>query len=109
MIIVGVQLIEGSTDQNQQSGKLILNEKAIIFFPSSQQHKDIKLHGLSYDDDYRGNAVAATFSFGRIDIRFHEQFSSERVRTLWLEVISDERISFLQNWQVYYQGRRIII
>jgi hypothetical protein len=38
--------------------KFLLNDSAIAFFPATQQHRDMKLEGFSYEDDYRGNALA---------------------------------------------------
>jgi len=35
-----------------------MNEESAAFFPVSQQHRDVKICGLSYEDDYRGNAFA---------------------------------------------------
>ena len=43
--------------KRQGSLKFLLNDSAIAFFPASQQHRDVKLEGLSYEDDYRGNAL----------------------------------------------------
>jgi len=51
--------------------KFILNDSAIAFFSSTQQHRDFKLEGLSYEDDYRGNALAGIVSPPRVEIRFH--------------------------------------
>jgi hypothetical protein len=79
------------------SGKFICNENAAIFFPSSQQHRGIKLHGLSYEDDYRGNAVAGTFGNGRVDIRYHRDFSADRIRTMWHQLRSDPNLAFLSD------------
>jgi hypothetical protein len=81
MLVVNSQLIEPSLARPGQTGKFILNESAIIFFSTSQQHNSVKLHGLSYEDHYRGNALAGTFANCRIDIRFHRDFSDEHLRT----------------------------
>jgi hypothetical protein len=107
-MIVDLDSIPGSADQPPRSGKFILNETAIVFFSASRQHREVKRHDLSYEDDYRGNAMAGTFADGRVDIRFHEQFPDERVRTLWLRASSDQQLAFLRSWKVYYQGRRIV-
>lgn len=106
-MIVDLNLLPGSTDQPPLSGKFIVNENAIVFFPASHQHKDTKQHGLSYEDGYAGNAVAGTFGSGRIDIRYHEKFSDERIRTIWSQLRSEARLSFLRDWKLYYQGRPI--
>ena len=87
--------------------KFILNNEAIVFFPASQQHRDIKTHGLSYEDDYRGNAVAGLVTGQRVEIRFHQAFSDERIRALWERVLAIPEISGAKLGRVYYQGREI--
>lgn len=62
------------------SVKFLLNDSAIAFFPAAQQHRDIKLEGLSYEDDYRGKALAGLATADHVEIRFHSAFSDERVR-----------------------------
>jgi hypothetical protein len=107
MLIVGLDQIRQSADEPPRSGKFLLNETAVIFFPLAQEHKDIKLHGLSYEDDYRGNAVAGIFRLGIVDIRFHRDFSDERIRTIWSQLRSEPTLAFLKSWALFYQGRRI--
>ena len=107
MLVVNSQLLQPSSDQADKSGKFILNESAIIFFSTAEQHNSVKLHGLSYEDDYRGNALAGTFSRERIDIRFHCDFSDERVRTLWSRVGAERELALLKERPAFYQGRAI--
>ena len=61
-------------DHAQGTLKFILNDSGIYFFPATQQHRDTKSHGLSYEDDYRGNAVAGIVMPERVEIRFHKAF-----------------------------------
>ncbi|HYG36868.1 MAG TPA: hypothetical protein VEC99_18895, partial [Clostridia bacterium] len=77
------------------------------FFPTAQQHNSVKSHGLSYEDEYRGNALAGTFGSGRIDIRFHRDFSDEHVRNIWSRVCAQIELTFLKPWPAFYQGRRL--
>ena len=51
--------------------KFIFNHKGIVFFPAAQQHRDVKINGLSYEHDYRGNAVAGLVMKDRLEVRFH--------------------------------------
>jgi hypothetical protein len=107
MHVVNSQLIRQAAATPGQTGKFILNGSAIIFFPTAQQHNSIKSHGLTYEDDYRGNAMAGTFGAGRIDIRFHRDFSDEHVRTIWTQVLAQSELAVLNNWAVFYQGRKL--
>jgi hypothetical protein len=63
--------------------KFLLNEEGTVFFPESQQHRSIKVPGLSYEDDYRGNAVAGLLIGDQVEIRFHSAFSDQRISLLW--------------------------
>jgi hypothetical protein len=103
MKVVNSQLIA----QPGQTGKLIFNDSAIVFFPTSQQHNSVKVEGLSYEDDYRGNALAGTFGRGRLDIRFHRDFSDERIRAIWARVCAQTELGFLKTWAAFYQGRKL--
>ena len=103
MRAIGVQLLETSKNL-----KFILNENGILFFPTSQQHRDSKIDGLSYEDDYRGNAVAGLITLQHVEIRFHSEFSDERVRNLWLRVLAISEVAKAELGQIFYQGRAIL-
>src|SRR5687768_2428691 len=63
-------------DHAQGTLKFILNDSGIYFFPATQQHRDTKSHGLSYEDDYRGNAVAGIVMPERVEISFTRPFQT---------------------------------
>ncbi len=107
MLVINDQLVKESSAQQGLSVKFILNDSAILFFPASQQHNSVKVHGLSYEDDYRGNALAGIFAPDHIEIRFHRDFTDERVRNIWSQVCAQAELGFLKNWPVYYQGRKL--
>jgi hypothetical protein len=100
-------VFQGSGDQPPRSGKFILNEDAIIFFPHSLQHREVKLLGLSYEDDSLGNALAGIILVKRIEIRFHKQFSDERIRSIWHQLQAEPQLSFMHGWELYYRAERI--
>jgi hypothetical protein len=104
MRAIGVELL----NESHRNLKFVLNDSAIVFFPQNQQHRDIKLEGLSYEDEYRGNALAGLFTPGRIEIRFHRAFSDERVKNLWSEVLKMPEMATVKFENVYYQGRQIL-
>ena len=101
MRMTGVELLRSPTV------KFILNDSGIVFFPASQQHRDIKLDGLSYEDDYRGNALAGLVTPERVEIRFHSAFSDERVKRLWAQVLGVPEIASAGLAAIYYQGRKL--
>jgi len=103
MRAVGVGLLK----EPRGSLKFLLNDSAIVFFPAAQQHCDVKLEGLSYEDDYRGNALAGLVTPERVEIRFHRVFSDEHVRNLWSRVLAIREVAGAGLGRVYYQGREI--
>jgi hypothetical protein len=103
MHAIGLELLK---DKNRNL-KFILNDSAIVFFPSNQQHRDIKMEGLSYEDDYRGNAMAGLVLQDRVEIRFHRAFTDERVRNIWSHASKIPELAKAGFGKVYYQGREI--
>ena len=104
MHAIGLELLKGES----KNLKFILNESAIIFFPGTQQHRETKMEGLSYEDDYRGNAVAGLVASDRVEIRFHSAFSDERMRNIWSRVLAIPEVASAARGGVYYQGRKIL-
>ena len=103
MRVIGAELLH----EKRGSFKFLLNDSAIVFFPSTQQHRDVKLEGLSYEDDYRGNALAGIVTTDRVEIRFHAAFSDERVRSIWSRVLTIPEVARTGIKTLYYQGRQI--
>lgn len=87
--------------------KFLLNDSGIAFFLASLQHRDMKMPGLSYEDDYRGNALAGIVTADHVEIRFHQSFSDERVRALWSQALALPELSGIKFGRVLYQGREI--
>jgi hypothetical protein len=103
MHVLGAELLHA----NHESLKFILNDAGIIFFPATQEHRDVKTVELSYEDDYRGNAVAGLLLPGRVEIRFHRAFSPEHIRNLWSRVLTNASIAREHLGQLYYQGKEL--
>jgi len=89
--------------------KFILSDEGIVFFPEARQHRSMKVPGLSYEDDYRGNAVAGLIISGRVEIRFHSAFSDNRIRNLWTQVRENSVVADtgIESFSLHYQGRHL--
>lgn len=90
--------------------KAILNDSddlSVAFFSAHSQHREMKIGGLSYEDDYRGNALAAMVSRGKLEIRFHKAFPDSRVRELIQRIKSHPDLESLRDYAVTYQGRAL--
>jgi len=104
MFVIGAELLK---EIQGRSVKFILNESGIAFFPATQQHRHVKIRGLSYEDDYRGNAVAGLITQERIEIRFHRAFSDQRIRSIWSRLLMTPEVAKAGLGPLYYQGREI--
>jgi hypothetical protein len=87
--------------------KFILNDTGILFFPTSLQHREVKAPGLSYEDDYAGNAVAGIITPDHVELRYHKAFSDERIRDLWTKVSKVPAVAQAKLGRAYYQGREV--
>lgn len=107
MILVGIEFLTSLAKQGGFSAKMVFNANGAIFFPAELQHRDRKTQGISYEDNYAGNALAAMLSPGRIEIRFHQAFSDQRVCGIIGSLLARPELSFMKSWRITYQGRQI--
>ena len=87
--------------------KCIVNHSKTVFFPGSIQHRDVKHEGISYEDDYLGNALAVTITPGIIDVRFHKYYPDETVKSLFESLLSLPEMDWAAGFEVRYQGRTL--
>jgi hypothetical protein len=85
--------------------KCVLNNTVAVFFPGAIQHRDVKREGVSYEDDYRGNAMAATITPGMIDVRFHQAFADGVVKEIFDRLLAVPEMAWAKGFTVRYQGR----
>ena len=112
MRVFGRDRIQPELEKEGFFVKGLLNQEAIALFPAKAggrevQHRDAKIGGLSYEDHYRGNALALVVKPGVIEIRFHDRFSDDRIREIVREVKALPELAFARDYQVTYQGRVI--
>ena len=105
MLLLGHDYLASIAAKPTFSAKVVFNDRGAIFFPASQQHREMKAEGISYEDDYKGNALAAMLAPGRIEIRFHKSFTDGAVARLAHTLLSQPQLSCIATWQVTYQGR----
>lgn len=108
MRFFGLESIQAAIEAGGYQLKLIAHEQAVAFFPRTCEHREMKVQGLSYEDDSKGNALAGMMSPGRIDFRHHRAFTDERVRTIALAILNHPELRFARAAQVTYQGRTIV-
>ncbi len=104
-MLINVEFLQNELVKPFFEVKMVFNENGAIFFSVDKHHRDMKGPGISYEDDYKGNALAAMLAFGKVEIRFHGSFSDVRVASIVSSLIKNEGLIFLDGWQVTYQGR----
>jgi hypothetical protein len=108
MRVYGLDAIRSQIDSGGYEVKLVAHDQAVVLLPRTSEHREAKIPGLSYEDDSRGNAMAAMMSPGRIEFRYHRAFSDERVRQIALAMLHHPDLGFAKHFQVTYQGRVLI-
>lgn len=109
MHIIGAQHLEALISGRVHDLKMVFNASGVIVFPSSRQHRDMKGEGISYDDNYAGNALAAMVRRDAIEIRYHRQFTDAAVGGIMRLLLSQPQLEPLRGVAVTYQGRVIAI
>lgn len=108
MKVSGFESVEPLLDSEGYVFKLLANDLGVIFFPRTTEHRDVQIAGLRYADDSGGNALAAMVVPGRIEFRFHQSFSDERVRKIADALFKQPELEFASGFEVTYQGRLLI-
>ena len=108
MLIIGADYLTSLLTENHFSAKMVFNSNGALIFPTSQEHRDQKAAGISYEDEYQGNALAAVLSSGRIEVRKHQGFSDARVADIISLMLAQPELYCMNGWAVVYQGRDIV-
>jgi hypothetical protein len=109
MVLLGVEFMLSLVEEDHFSAKMVFNERGAIFFRVNLQHCYQKAEGISYKDNYKGNALAAMLAPGKVEIRYHQQFSDNRVARIMASLMEQPRLSFMKGWKVTYQGRALSV
>jgi hypothetical protein len=107
MQVFGLDSIRSELQPGGYEVKLLANDGTVVFFPRRSEHRDVKVHGLDYEDDSKGNALAAMMSPGRIEFRFHRAFSDARARKIGTEILNHPDSASARDFQITYQGRAL--
>lgn len=107
MNVHGFDLMKPHMEMPAYFFKFILNDKGIAFFSDKQEHSTVKIIGLSYEPEYKGNAMAGSVKKGRIDIRKHAHFSDEHVKTIIHNIRAIPELEPISHMDVYYGSHKI--
>lgn len=107
MRLLGLDFLLPALAKPGFTGKLVFNAAGAIFFPVTKQHREMSAQGIFYQDDYKGNALAAMLAPGRIEVRYHKAFPDADVARLLTALQSQPALAPLATWSRTYQGRPV--
>lgn len=89
--------------------KCLINATDAVFFSGTALHRNVKMAGVSYEEDSQGNAIAVTIADGIIDVRWHDKFTDSTVTAIFCELLADPQMAPIAGFKIRYQGRISII
>lgn len=89
--------------------KMVFNDRGAFVFSARRQHREMKAEGISYEDNYLGNALAAMVRRDAIEIRFHRAYDDKAVARVVGQLLALPEFSALALARVTYQGRVISV
>ncbi len=107
MKVLGLESISMDLEASGYFVKCIVNSEAAVFFPGTIQHRDVKQEGVSYEDGYLGNAMAATITPTVMDVRFHRNYTDDLVRSIFSSLLQSHDMKWASGFAVRYQGRTL--
>ena len=107
MVIIGAEHLAELFSGRVYDAKMVFNERGVIVFPATRQHREIKAEGISYEDNYAGNALAAMLRRDAIEIRFHRAFDDKAVGRVLIALLAEPALACFATAQITYQGRAI--
>lgn len=105
MIILDIDNILELVTQEHFSAKMVFNGSGAILFSVKREHREQSAPGIRYCDNYKGDALAAMLSPGRIEVRYHKSFSDTRVAAVLRELLARPELEPIAGFAVTYQGR----
>jgi hypothetical protein len=107
MHISGANYVRELVEGHCASVKMVFNANGAWLFRVSELHREQKASGISYEDDYSGNALAAMLTKQQIEIRYHRNFNDAQVQVIIHTLRERPEMSVTRNWRVMYQGREV--
>lgn len=107
MKVISADFLQEELERPGYFLKAILNEHGVAFFSRKTEHRTVKFDGMSYEDDYKGNALAAIITDGRIEMRNHRDYSSGRVGLIMSSLRERPELQCIRNFSVQYRGEML--
>ena len=107
MKLIGEEFVSQANGREGLFCKFLANQSGIVFFSGRQEHRTVKLDGISYEEEYKGNAMAGVVLPGRLEIRFHSGFSELQVSVIMSKALSMPSLYSLRYCELYYAGKKL--
>jgi hypothetical protein len=107
--VIGLESIATDLSQPIFLVKCLLSEKTVVFFPASTQHADVRVAGLRYEDESKGNALAATMTSKRFGIRLHAKFSAAAVARIVQQLLERDDMLSAKETPVFYGSQNLAV
>jgi len=105
--VLGLETIAAELSQPSFLVKCLLSEKAIVFIPATNQHTDVRIAGLRYEDESKGNALAATLTPRRFGIRLHSKFAPQLVGRIVHQLLERDDMIWARQIPVFYGDQNL--
>jgi hypothetical protein len=105
--VLGLETIASELEQPSFLVKCLLSEKSVAFFPATSQHVDVRFAGLRYEEESKGNALAATVAPRRFGIRLHAKFSVEVVGRIVHQLLGRDDMIWARAIPVFYGNQKL--
>ena len=79
VIVLGVKHLNDLLARPAHDANMFFNDRGAFVFPAGRQHRDMKIEGVSHEDNSGGNARAAMVRRDAIEIRFPPQKAPVRI------------------------------
>lgn len=109
MCIHNAEIILPIVNRDRYFLKCIINATDAVFFSGTELHSNVKMAGVSYEEDSQGNAMAVTIADGLIDVRWHNQFTASTVTAIFCELLAAPQMAPIAKFEIHYQGRILTI
>jgi hypothetical protein len=107
MNVIGTELVQEELKKMGYFFKVVMNDSCAVFFSGKIQHSTVKRDGLSYEDDYKGNALAAIITDRRMEIRNHNDFGVPHVHEIVKILLQHPGLELLRDFDITYRGNKL--
>jgi len=100
MILIRSDIIEKLRAGTVPSAKMVFNQHGAVVFPAQLEHRTMKTGDISYEDAYKGNALAAIVTREAIEIRYHQSFTDSEVASIARKLLDCPEMTWLSESRI---------